>query len=360
MLAGSPHGPDASFTPASNTFFTYNAQISLVSTSTAGSDGNQIIPITSTTWSIDMGNDGSGPGDINGLTGTTQSFTATPPTGSTGPIQVGITLTVTTGPNGQQPTTDSEKHVIVLTPPAAGLMVDIYTGTNNPALATQTWVGGKGNGSLGAISDTFGPQELITLNANVTYNGVPVAQKDVRFDIVNNQSTVIGTRTGRTNDLGVASIDFRLPWENQNPDAKLGQWRAIATVEVSQNVSTDFVRFNFNYTMMIQGITANLPEVARDSSQTVMITAKSNMLFATLNGAATMVVYDVADVPVAHYTVDVSSLAAGASIGVGSGQTIAKYAFAGVATAYGNLLTSSDVTGVPYCPEKSVGFSIKG
>lgn len=357
-LPGSPRGPTADFTPANGAFFTDGDTINLVSTSTGGSDGLTNIPITTWAWEIDMENDGSVEYTFGGETA---SFPANLP--GTSAVQIGITLTVTTGANPGQPTNDSTEHVVTLAPQATGLSIDIYTGTNNPIL-TGSWTAGEGSGDLGAVSETFGPQELVTLNAIVTYNGAPVVNKMVRFDIYNNEGVLIGTRTAASGADGVASVDFRLPWEGQTADAKLGLWSAVATVEVSQEVASDFVAFNFNYLVEIidvetlnAGTDAAQVEFARATQMKVKITFQSNMLFATIPVQGTMVTYDIAEVPVLQYAIDTTIPAQGTNY-VGNGQLIPTWAFVGQATVYANALTPAAFDSLPYCLEASTNCFI--
>ncbi len=355
-LPGSPRGPTAVFTPADGAFFTDGETIQLdASASTGGSDGLNNIPIENYAWEIDFGDDGSVDYTFGGVTA---SFPADLPGSSA--IQIGITLTVTTGANPGQPESATVEHVVTLQPAPTGLAIDIYTGTNNPILY-GVWIGGEGSGELGAVSETFGPQELVTLNAIVTYNGAPVVNKMVRFDIYNNEGALIGTRTATSGADGEATVDFRLPWEGQTADAKIGLWNASATVEVSQEVTSDYVEFIFDYLLEIVDVetldTSDVAQVefARDAQVKVKITFGSNMLFATLPVQGTMVTYDIADVPVIQYVAE-TTVVAGSTNYVANAQTVPTWAFVGQATVYANALTPSGSGSLPYCLEATESF----
>jgi hypothetical protein len=84
----------------------------------------------------------------------------------------------------------------------------------------------------------------------------------------------------------------------------------------------------------------------------VNVTFKSNMLFATLPVTGTVVIYDVAKVPVQQFK-DTTSVVAGSKNYLCPGMNIPKWAFVGQATVFANALTAIGPEGVPYCKEQN-------
>jgi hypothetical protein len=117
-----------------------------------------------------------------------------------------------------------------------GLAIDVYTQYTSP-------YGGQGPN---AVSDMFGPQQQVELFALVTYNGYPVQQKLVAFEITHKGATQTydTLRQATTDEYGVAHISFRIPWPCTDPANEIfGEWDVIATVEVAEQVKNDTLKF---------------------------------------------------------------------------------------------------------------------
>jgi len=343
------HGPVAKFTPADGTWYMDGDSIALDATSsTPGYDTvpvAEVCPITSYAWQIDFGNDGSVEMSFGGATATILASIIG---------EVKVTLTVT-APDPHPPsgtgysTTDTEIHILHIRAIPQGADIDVYTQ--------------RGGVGPDASSDAFGPQELVSLYAKVTYNNVPVVSKDVAFEIQNADGTAVAYRSGRTNSEGIATAEYRLPWPDENPEAGFGVWTIIGTVDVSQVVVDDGCSFQFGYIIKIVSVQTLLPNntpavsFARESSVKVNVTL-SNIRKVDVATTVTITIYDEAKVPIAAFVVDISVTAQGQTWTAGT-MTIPSWAFVGQATVYVNAMTQlPSLGGVPYCPESATNFQI--
>jgi NADH:ubiquinone oxidoreductase subunit K len=106
-----------------------------------------------------------------------------------------------------------------------GRLLDIYTR--------------KGGMGLGQPGGTFTQGEEVQLIANVTYNGQPVQQKLVGFEVQNPLNISVVLRSAVTDEDGLCSISFKIPILPEN----VGTWTAIAIVEIAQETSFDTITF---------------------------------------------------------------------------------------------------------------------
>jgi hypothetical protein len=107
-------------------------------------------------------------------------------------------------------------------------------------------------------SDAFEPQELVILYALVTYNEDPIANKLVTFQVNNPANafqniTVVGVSS--TNQSGIAQFSFRIPWPSENAEQIVfGEWSAIATVDIAEQVVVDTLTFQVGWIIKITNI----------------------------------------------------------------------------------------------------------
>lgn len=128
-----------------------------------------------------------------------------------------------------------------------GAAIDLYT--------EKTPFDGMG---ANKSSDAFEPQELVVLHALVTYNGYPVQQKDVAFQVNGPPNpfqniTIVGS--GRSDEIGTTTYSLRIPWPSENPeDVIFGEWTAIATVSIAGQVAVDTLTFRVGWIIRITEI----------------------------------------------------------------------------------------------------------
>lgn len=117
---------------------------------------------------------------------------------------------------------------------------------DSPAIDVYTQKGGKEPNQPGGV---FTPGERVYVFANATYNGVGVAGKLVGFEVLDPQNTSVLTRTGETNQSGIAVIFFRIP-QNGLPEHIIGNWTVIATVSISEQIVSDTLIFQVSGLMI--------------------------------------------------------------------------------------------------------------
>jgi hypothetical protein len=99
-------------------------------------------------------------------------------------------------------------------------------------------------------SGPFAPQQLVILYANVTYNGAPVENKLVAFEVTDPTGNIIFSGSNATDAYGIATVRFRLA-----TNATFGTWTVIGSVDVAQVVVHDYLWFSVGWIIMITNIT---------------------------------------------------------------------------------------------------------
>jgi len=110
-------------------------------------------------------------------------------------------------------------------PPVGDRLLDLYTQN-----------GGEG---LDVPDGEFVLGEVVYLRSNVTYNGSPLSNKPVAFEVQNPLGEVTITRTTFTNQDGIAEISFRIP----SMPSSIGVWNAISVVDIAEETTWDTVTF---------------------------------------------------------------------------------------------------------------------
>ena len=243
LLPPPPTPPIARFTPETCTEYYLDADVGFVevefnaASSVSGFDGDDDCPIEEYRWDFD----GDGVFDEN----------VTFPIISHNYSEIGdknVTLEVyAPGIGDVDPgytDTDGESHIIHIlekAPPAppVGSVIDLYT--------QKEPYSGKG---ANQPSDAFAPGEEVVLFANVTYNGEPVANVPVSFEVINSLGESEIYRTNSTGEDGIATVSFRLPRDGDAED-RFGVWGAFASVEIAEEIVTDTLTFRFGYIVEI-------------------------------------------------------------------------------------------------------------
>jgi hypothetical protein len=348
--------PKAIFTPAQGQIVYVCESVTLDATqSTAGTDtlpAAHSCPITEYKWDIDFRN-----GTIETLYGKViqDAFHCD------GPGDVDITLTVT-APDPESPTspdyvpTASETHTIHQITKPVGPSIDVYTDrggegpgydpTGTPYPFPTDW------------SDAYGPQEQVILYAKVTYNDEPVEYKPVAFEAIDANGVSRDYRTAFTDANGIATAEFRIPWEGSAAEALFGDWSIIGSVFVSGEQVSDICKFKFGYIVSIREITVIGSPLKKGDSLGIDLNLQS-ISYNPKDVMLTIVLYDECSVPIglatSAFTVDPEDgIASGFSI------TIPSWAFVGTGKVYANVFTDyPSAGGVPMCPERSAIFIIQ-
>jgi hypothetical protein len=149
-----------------------------------------------------------------------------------------------------------------------GPNIDLYTlgpEGGSPPDPTFPWSEPYDGSGANQHSDAFAPQQLVCLYAKVTYNGYPVGNKLVTFEVHDASGAKITILTAYTNwsdthvpGSGIAKVCFRLPMTNtfQNGSAPtiLGWWWAIATVDLDAVIVNDTMYFQVGYLFTVLNV----------------------------------------------------------------------------------------------------------
>jgi len=362
-----PTPPEAIFKPPTCTFVYVGDTVTCVGTaSTGGWDtvptAGEYCPIQSYSWEIDFGNDGS----IElYLDGETAVFTCE------GPGDVAITLIVyapdPTAPNthpdyapyndpAYRDAHNTETHIIHQILKPVGPSIDVYTarGGIGPGIDPAT---GLPYPYPTAWSDAYGPQEQVVIHAKVTYNDEPVEYKPVAFEIIDLNGQQRDYRVAYTDASGIATTEFRIPWEGSNAEALFGDWTIIGTVSISEQTVMDICKFRFGYILSIRGVTVS-PSALKKCMNLGVTVDIQNIARASKDTYLTITLYDECGVPIG-VTYGVTTVDPEDGLVIAPTLHIPMWAFVGTGTVYVNLFTAEpQFGGVPYCPEGTAIFTI--
>jgi hypothetical protein len=169
-----------------------------------------------------------------------------------------------------------------------GAWIDLYT---------QYPDGFNGKGP-GVPSDMVTPQGDLFLYAEVTYNFWPEQNKDVAFEVKDPHMNVWGIFYARTNTVGIAWVNVRLPWPCDDPDYYRGEWHVYATVDVAGKTVNDTMNFKYDYLVNIWKVTTDKDSYAH--CEDIMVTIDyGTYAMQTHNITITITVVDETGVPFA-------------------------------------------------------------
>jgi parallel beta-helix repeat protein len=118
-----------------------------------------------------------------------------------------------------------------------GGVIDVYTQYQSP-------YGGQGQNNP---SDMFWPAEEVKLCANVTYNGLPVQQKQVDFEMKYPDGQLWWETSNVTDDSGQTLVKRQMPWPVANPESVFGVWHVTALANMNSTVINDTTCFHYDY-----------------------------------------------------------------------------------------------------------------
>jgi len=154
---------------------------------------------------------------------------------------------------------------VTITVNLPGRAIDLFGGAVNSGFSTLVGApylqfpapyGGQGPN---APMDLVEPESLVYLNANVTYNGYAVQNKEVAFEVDYPNGTEYTKLTGVTDSNGTASVSFRMPWPSDNPESLFGIWDVTATAQLADVTINDSMPFEYNYLVSLTKVTVNVP-----------------------------------------------------------------------------------------------------
>jgi len=361
ILLPPPTPPNAEFTPLTSTFIYVYENVTLdAGTSTDGWDTlpnlGHACPIVDYIWEIDFGCNGTIELTLEGEY-IEDAFQCEEP----GDVRINLTIyapdpTLPTHPDYVE--YDSEVHIIHQRAPIVGSAIDVYTekGGEGPGLDEE----GNSYPYPTGWSDAFGPQEEVTVYAYVTYNNEPVEYQPVAFEIKDPTNETRVTRTAFTNASGIATTEFRIPWQGSNAEAMFGDWEIWGVVDVAGNVTEDLCQFRFGYVVSIRDVIVETPRpegVKKCESLAVTVDIK-NIAFTSKNAFLAIILYDECGVPIGMAK---GSITVDPENGLTSEYTIhiPTWAFVGTGSVYVNIFTKQPIDGgTPTCPEGKATFTI--
>jgi len=124
---------------------------------------------------------------------------------------------------------------------AGSVWIDLYTQRWRYPSRLASFTGQhQANGSQ---VDSYSPSEQVILCAEIAYNDETVSDVEVEFEIIgptNSYYNVTIMRQSQTNASGIATICFKIPWPDLNPEqAALGTWQAMAKASVANQEVID-------------------------------------------------------------------------------------------------------------------------
>ncbi len=272
--------------------------------------------------------------------------------------------------------------LMVTAPSPTGTPAPGYTGTSTTTLTIQVetpYPGGvldiwTQNGGQGPNVDasSFGPQQLVDIYAYVSYNGAPVVDKTVTFDVYLD-GVYQSFTTAQTDQSGIAIGQYRLPWQDSDPTQYFGEMTISSSVDVAQVVLTDSCSFYYGYQLQVDsvvitnGATGSAPTFNRygDGMNTVDATVTvTNTMWNSQVFWLTGTIYDNNNVPVASFIAQ-ETIGAGVPISGNTNTwqntntqtyqitlTIPTWAYVGTATLYVNIFNGNpEQNGVAWSPQ---------
>lgn len=355
--------PEAKFSPEDGSTYLNGSNIELdASSSVSGYDSlpsGETVPITEYKWEIDTDADGTKETILYGLK---TSFQANV-TGN-----IAVTLTVS-APDVNPPTsteydgTDSATKMYIITPTSGGNGDDNITlvdGNQSFAVDVYTERGGKG---YGKISLPYGPQELVEIYASIEYHNAVQEGMNVAFTIKDSKDQVINSRSAFTDAQGIAKIDYRMPWPDQQPESMFGKWKIVANINFNNTVYQDILQFDYDYIVEIQEVKITNQLGLTQSSFNKLDHFQTriecvNRREVTLDTLFSFSVFDSNNVPIITDYMYITVLS-NSSQTIRFDSQIPSWALSGNYEIYINVFTiNGDTIGLPFCPEVLETISI--
>jgi len=242
-----------------------------------------------------------------------------------------------------------------------GRIIDIYGG------AVNSGYGPIGNGTYLAFPAPYGgqgpdePMDLVEeqsqvyFNANVTYNLYPVQNKLVGFQINYPDGTLYANLFALSDENGVATITFRMPWPSQNPESLFGVWHVYVSVQLADIFINDTLAFHYDYKVRIWKVTTDKPQYIHGDTVNVAVKYGSHaqQYYPILMKIAIM---DELGVVIGHF--EIATQVGGTVFCQYKDATltgnifIPKWAYAGIATVHVNIFDKEPINGgAPWTPE---------
>lgn len=237
--------------------------------------------------------------------------------------------------------------------------IDLYTYKEWLGRTTSNRERGSGPGFPGSA---FAAGETVTLRTYAYFMGYPVVDLNVGFRVTDPVATLLSSQSGITGIAGRAEVDFRL---RQAPLPPFGAYDVISTARMFETNFNDTLKFNVNWIIKINSVTATNVEVGNPTTVTVNVTNYDpyDAYLAYISVSAFDVLNVLANTTGQDESVTAAVTPAAGTDGPAKLQTfvISLYipdvgVWPGPATVKVNAFTEAG--GVAYCPEVTDSFSI--
>ena len=239
-------------------------------------------------------------------------------------------------------------------PDASAAQIDLYT--------DKEPYNGRGQN---ARSDAFVPGEDVRIHAFASYYGYGIANVLVAFEIQGPASQIpraVLYGAALTNETGVATIDFRLPYESES---SIGEWIAFGTAGIAGTNLSDSMAFDVGWIVEIESVKT----VDENDTEQLKFTWGSNVgimlalrsiAMTERNATVTLTIYDSLNNLVNSTEVEnVAVQPFGIPVFVRVHLQIPLTSFLGEATVHACSYTNPvSQGGIPYSPEVTTNFLI--
>ena len=215
-------------------------------------------------------------------------------------------------------------------------------------------------------SDAFGPQEIVILYAQITFNELPLQNFLVAF-YVQPPSNTSFCRSAMTNSSGIATINFTIPTPsiNDSESEVFGEWHTLADVLVDGEYLQDSLSFRVDWIVKLISVKTmdqNLnyrTNFGVEGDVGIEITLRS-IAMVMKSATIAVTIQDELGVPVSHFAISDFKVQPNEKlVYLYCKLFIPKWAYVGKATIYVSALTTqTNASGVPYCPPVSTEFYI--
>ena len=240
--------------------------------------------------------------------------------------------------------------------PAREVHIDVYGGAVNRGYGSIPFPAPYGGQGINATMDMVAAQSEVTLFAIVTYNYYPEAYKVVAFEIIDPYGKTWAKLTAQTNESGIATITFRMPWTWSNATKYFGEWTVVASTEVADVKVFDYLWFKYDYLVNIWNVATDKYYYEHYETVTITIDYGTYAEQAIYPGVITATILDETGQPIgyAETTVTIGGATYCSYYNLTETLTIyiPEWARAGYAYIHVNIFDKDPAEGgSPWCPE---------
>jgi len=369
------YGPTAASTVSPNPATTGSTVTFDAASSTPGWTGIATAPIVKYYWT-ELWN--------SSFVKVTTSDMLTETFATAGTYSLTLVVNAQLGSYNENSTNLDTQTVLVATPPT-GCLITLYTQNwryIDPFYIPTTFTGDQSGIANGTEADSFRPGDLVQLFANATYNGAPVSNALVTFEVFDNMGNVVTVATATTNCYGVAEWDFRIPWPSTENllvnnftqgsyapgtnQSNFGEWKVYATWQLGsqftekppfEKTQAAWITFDVSWGLSVSIISV-LPNPAMRGpatcgygSDVVVKVNVMNEYLEPVNGTLFCTIYDNLLVPIYPVATVTETFPVGTSTWPFASIEIPSYAFVGTGYVVVNLLsTYPQLAGTAFCP----------